>query len=157
MTLGGRNVFRPLQMLLAAMVAVVTLTILAHAAETAATANRAATTYKITPGESSGNITPAVNMPVMILADQTGTVCGCDDVGSTLMTVVHSTVDGELVWNGFESNGGGLTTGFSPTAGTHIVYVDWSHVVDLEVTNATSFHVYNAGSETANGTVTLIW
>ncbi len=73
------------------------------------------------------------------------------------MTVVNSSVDGELVWNGFESNGGGLTEGFSPSAGTHIMYIDFGHAVDLEVTNGTSFHVHNAGGETANGTVTLLF
>jgi len=95
---------------------------------------------------------------VLIIADQTGVTCDCDDVGSSLMTVVSSTNDRELVWNGFESNGGGLTSGFSPTAGTHIMFIDFGHVVDLQVTNATSFHVHNAStSETYNGNVTLIW
>ena len=43
------------------------------------------------------------------------------------MTVVNSSVDGELVWNGFESDKRGLTTGSSTTAGTHIMFTDFSH------------------------------
>jgi hypothetical protein len=148
---------RPAQFALAAVVAVTTLTVLAHAAQSLATANRVSVVYKVAPGKNGTNITPASNLPVMIVADQIGTACDCDDVGSSFMTVVNSSNDEELVWNGFESNGGGLTSGFSPAAGTHIMYIDFGHAVDLEVTNGTSFHVHNAGSDTANGNVTLIW
>jgi hypothetical protein len=157
MTPGKHRFARMMQFVLAAIVAVTTIAVLTHATEAVATARRVSVNYNLSSGSSSGNITPASNLPVTITADQIGTVCGCDDVGSSFMTVVRSSVDGELVWNGFESNGGGLTTGFSPTPGTHIVYTDFSHVVDLEVSNSTSFHVHNGGSETANGTVTLIW
>ena len=146
------------KLLLAAIVATVTLAVAAHAAQTITTPNAASFTYDVGPGANSGNITPAADKPVMILADQIGTVCDCDHVGSSLMTVVNSSVDRELVWNGFESNKGGLTEGFSPVLGTHIMFIDFGHVVDLEVSNATSFHVHNASTTTTyNGNVTLIW
>jgi hypothetical protein len=159
MTAHNRSFVRLTKFFLAAIVATVTFAVLGHAVQTITTPNSASFAYSLAPGASGGNITPASNLPVMILADQTGTVCGCDNVGSSLMTVVNSTVDGELVWNGFESTRGGLTSGFSPTAGTHIMFTDFSHLVDLEVTNATSFHVHNSSSssETYNGNVTLIW
>ena len=144
---------------LAAVVAILTLSVMVHATQVITTPNAASASYSLAPGANSANITPAVNMPVMILADQTGTVCHCDNVGSSLMTVVNSTIDGELVWNGFESNRGGLTSGFSPTAGTHIVFTDFAHLVDLQVSNGTSFHVHNSSASTAtyNGNVTMIW
>jgi hypothetical protein len=158
MTVVSRNFIRPAQFVLAAIVAITTLVVVAHAAESLATAQKMSIAYKLAPGANSGAIKPVANTPVLILADQTGVACDCDDVGSSLMTVVNSTVDRELVWNGFESNNGGLTSGFSPVAGTHIMYIDFGHVVDLEVSNATSFHVHNAStSETYNGTVTLVW
>jgi hypothetical protein len=157
MTTLSRDFGRPSTFILAAIVAIATLAVLAHAAEAVATPKSMKITYKLAPGANSPAIKPVANTPVLILADQTGVACGCDDVGSSLMTVVNSTVDGELVWNGFESNNGGLTTGFSPSAGTHIMYIDFAHLVDLEVSNATSFHVHNSGGETYNGTVTLIW
>jgi hypothetical protein len=157
MTSGKHRFVRMMQFVLAAIVAVTTIAVLTHATEAVATARRVSVNYNLSSGSSTGNITPASNQPVTIIADQTGTVCGCDDVGSSLMTVVRSSVDRELVWNGFESNGGGLTTGFSPIAGTHIMYIDFGHAVDLEVSNSTSFHVHNGSSEAANGTVTLIW
>jgi hypothetical protein len=154
-----RRFIRAGKFLLAATVATVTFVVLGQAVQTVTTPNSASFAYSLAPGASGGNITPASNLPVTIIADQVGTVCACDNVGSSLMTVVNSTVDGELVWNGFESNRGGLTSGFSPTAGTHIMFTDFSHLVDLEVTNATSFHVHNSASSsfTYNGTVTLIW
>jgi len=144
---------------LAAAVATVTLAVLGHAVQTINTPNAVSIAYNLAPGGNSGSITPPLNTPVLILADQVGTVCGCDNVGSSLTTVVNSTVDGELVWNGFESNRGGLTSGFSPTAGTHIVFTDFGHRVDLEVSNATSFHVHNSSGSASvyNGNVTLIW
>jgi hypothetical protein len=89
------------------------------------------------------------------VADQIGGVI--DDVGSSLLTLVNSRFDGELVWNGFESNGGGLTTGFSPIAGTHIVFIDFAHQVDLQVNNATSFKVHNGTAFPVRGNVTMIW
>jgi len=146
-------------LVLAAVVAILTLSVMVHATQVITTPNAASASYRLAPGADSANITPALNTPVMILADQTGVVCNCDNVGSSLMTVVNSTVDGELVWNGFESNRGGLTSGFSPIAGTHIVFIDFAHLVDLQVSNATSFHVHNSSSSTVtyNGNVTMIW
>jgi hypothetical protein len=159
MTLRSHNYARPAKLVLAAIVATVTFAVLGHAVQTITTPNAASFAYSLLPGTNSGSIAPVLNTPVMILADQTGVVCGCDDVGSSLMTVVNSTVDGELVWNGFESNRGGLTSGFSPAAGTHIVFIDFGHLVDLQVSNATSFHVHNSSSSSFryNGNVTLIW
>ena len=159
MTLRSRSFGRLAKLVPAAIVATVTFAVLGHAVQTITTPNSASFAYSLAPGANGGNITPAFNTPVMILADQTGVVCGCDNVGSSLMTVVNSTVDGELVWNGFESNRGGLTSGFSPIAGTHIMFIDFSHLVDLQVNNATSFHVHNSSTSgvTYNGNVTLIW
>jgi hypothetical protein len=159
MTLPSCSSGRPVKFVLAAIVATVTLAVLGHAVQTITTPNALSVAYNLVPGGNSANIAPVFNLPVMILADQTGTICGCDNVGSSLMTVVNSTVDGELVWNGFESNRGGLTSGFSPVSGTHIMFIDFSHLVDLEVTNATSFHVHNSSSSSQryNGNVTLIW
>ena len=158
MTLHVGSFVRPAKLVLAAIVATSTLAVLAHAVQSITTPNSASFAYNLAPGANSANITPAANIPVLIIADQTGVTCNCDDVGSSLMTVVNSTVDRELVWNGFESNRGGLTSGFSPTAGTHIMFIDFGHSVDLEVSNATSFHVHNASATaTYNGTVTLVW
>lgn len=142
--------------LLATLVATVTFAVLAHAVQTISTASAMTVAYDVAPGASSGNITPAANLPVLVLSDQT--VINC--VNSSLVTIVNSSgQDNALVWNGFETKGQGFTQGFNTTAGTHIVYTDYCDLVDLEVTNATSFHVHNAATSTytAKGNVTLIW
>jgi hypothetical protein len=159
MTSPIRSIVGPARFLLAAIVALTTFAVVGHAVQNVTTPNSASFTYSLAPGDSGANITPTANVPTLILGDQTGVASDTDDVGSSLMTVVNSTQDRELVWNGFESNKGGLTSGFSPTAGTHIMYIDFSHLVDLEVTNGTSFHVQNSSTNTvtANGNVTLIW
>lgn len=156
MTNRSRSLARSLKFLLVAMVTTVSFAVLAHAVQTITTPSAMSVSYSLTPGSNSGNITPPANLPVLVLADQT--TAGC--VNSSLMTMVNSAgQDGELVWNGFETRAQGLTQGFSPQAGTHIVFADFCNAVDLEVTNATSFHVHNSASSgiTAKGNVTLIW
>ena len=159
MTLRISSFVRPAKFILAVIVAALTLAVVGHATQTIVTSNSAVYTYTLNPGQTGENISPPADTPVWITADQTGTVCGCDDVGSSFMTLVNSSNDGGLVWNGFESNKGGLTTGYSPTLGTHIMYIDFLHNVDLEVNNGTSFHVTNSSSNgaTANGSVTMDW
>ena len=45
----------------------------------------------------------------------------------------------------------------SAAAGTHIVYLDFSHQVDIQVASADTFVVHNASSGTRTGNVTVIW
>ncbi len=156
MEIGNRSFVRAGKFLVVAVIATVTFAVLGHAVQTVTNPNAATFVYSLAPGGNSANITPAANLPVLVLADQT--TVGC--VNSSLVTIVNSVgQDAELVWNGFETRAQGLTQGFSPAAGTHIVYTDWCDAVDLEVTNATSFHVHNSNTSTftAKGNVTLIW
>jgi hypothetical protein len=159
MTLRISSFVRPAKFILAVIVGALTLAVVGHATQTIVTSNSAVYTYSLVPGQTGENISPPADTPVWIIADQTGTVCGCDRVGSSLMTLVNSSVDGELVWNGFESNKGGLTAGFSNALATHIMFIDYLHTVDLEVNNGDSFHVANSSSSayTANGSVTMDW
>jgi hypothetical protein len=143
-------------LLSAALVATVTFAVAAHAVQTITTPNAANIAYNLNPGTTTGAITPVANLPVLVLGDQI--LSGC--VGSSVTTIVNSAgQDNELVWNGIESNGQGFTAGFAPTAGTHIMFIDWSGCdkVQLEVNNATSFRVHNLNSIRQQGNVTLIW
>lgn len=138
--------------IVAALVAILTLAAPAHAVETLL--NAFAQSYDLAPGASSGAITPSANLGVTVLADQTSG----GNVGSTIVTVLNSAGhNNELVWSGLESNNGGPVSAASSTPGTHIVYIDYSHCVDLEVNNATSFIVHNACSTTQMGSVKEIW
>jgi hypothetical protein len=144
---------------LAAVVATLTFAVVAHAVQAITTPNAATVAYSLAQGTSSAGITPVVNKPVFVMGDQM--VAG--NVGSSDMTIVNSNPgDGNLDWNGIESNGGGTTTGASATTGTHIIFIDHFHCVDLEVNSATSFRVTNPFNEfcflgTQKGNVTLIW
>jgi hypothetical protein len=66
-----------------------------------------------------------------------------------------------MVWVGLESGTGGTTTtttaGISSSAGTHIVYIDFGHGVDIQVNSADTIRVHNAGGFTVAGNVTLVW
>ena len=51
-----------------------------------------------------------------------------------------------------------ITQGASSTAGTHIVYIDFSHTVDIRVASADTILIHNgADSGTRAVNVTLIW
>ena len=50
-----------------------------------------------------------------------------------------------------------ITSGFSGTAGTHIVYLDYSHLVDIQVASTDTFIIHNANTIAMAGVVTLIW
>jgi hypothetical protein len=137
----------------AALVATLTCAVAAHAVQTITTANAATVVYNLAGGAVSAPITPPANLPVFVMGDQT--VAGC--VGSSDMTVVNSAgQQNQLVWNGIE-DGGGFTSGVSAVVGTHMMFIDLCHQVQLEVFNATSFRVHNGNAVVQKGNVTEIW
>jgi len=130
-----------------ALGAVLTFAVAAQAAEKTVK-------YNLANGANSTPIKPVANKPVFVMGDQTT----AGNVGSGEMTVVNSNPgDGELVWSALESDGGGPSAGFSPTPGTHILFIDFGHCVDLEVNDASSFVVHNACGIQQTGSVTLTW
>ena len=139
----------------AALVATVTFAVAAHAVQTVTTPNAVIIAYNLAPGANSAVITPAANVPVFVMGNEN--VPG--DVGSSNMTVTNATGEGGVTWNGIESSSGGFTSGASSTAGTHMMFIDQFHNVDIQVNNATSFRVHNTTGTilTAKGDVTLIW
>ena len=65
-----------------------------------------------------------------------------------------------LEWVGLESAWPGaqtITKGFSAVLGTHIVYLDWQHLVDIEVTNPGVIRVRNSATSLRQGIVTLMY
>ena len=140
-------------LVLAAVVVSLTLAVMVHATQVITTPNAASFTYSLAASASSAAITPPADTPVLVVGDQTT----AGNVGSSLLTLVSSTTSSELVWNGFESRGGGLTSGFTGAPGVHMVFIDLSHGVDLQVNNATSFKVVNSLGATQKGKVIMIW
>jgi hypothetical protein len=109
--------------------------------------------YTLVAGASSKPITPPANQPVLVMGVQT--TIGYRGVGQVSMLRIS---DSFLEWVGLESPATAtITSGFSGAAGTHIVYLDYSGQVDLEVNDGNSFVVHNGASGTRTGQVTLIY
>jgi|SRR5215469_15278210 len=149
------KVYRLTRFLLAATVATVTLAVTVHAIASVTTPNVAAYSYSLAPGASSASINPVASQPVWVVGVQNS--LGYRGVGRVALLHVPSSF---LEWTGIESpSAAAITSGFSGTAGTHIVYLDYSHYVDIEVAGTDSFVVKNSSSSpyTATGVVTLLW
>lgn len=140
-------------LLLAAVVAMMALSISMHATQTITTPNAAKVTYNLAAGASSTAVTPVESVPVLVMGVQNN--LGYRGVGQVSMLHVPSSF---LEWTGIESPASAaLTSGFSGTAGTHIVYLDYSHLVDIQVASTDTFLIHNANTIAMSGVVTLIW
>src|SRR5581483_7874295 len=149
-------VSRVVSLLLSVVVVTLTLAIVVpgiHAYTTVA--NAAVLTYNLAPNTNSAAITPATGRPVLVMG-----VCntvGVRGVGQVRM--LHPAAAPEfLEWTGLESiSGSTITSGFSDVAGTHILYLDFAHEVDIKVASPNTFVVHNGASGNRDGNVTLIW
>jgi hypothetical protein len=109
--------------------------------------------YSLAPGASSAPITPPAGQPVQVMGVQNEV--NFRGVGQVTMLRAAGSF---LEWTGLESTSpSSITEGFSGTSGTHILYLDFSHQVDLQVSNGDSFMVHNASTGLRTGVVTLIW
>ena len=71
---------------------------------------------------------------------------------------MQSSVAPLITWVGLESpNGAAITQGGSSAAGTHIVFINYYHLVDIQVASADTIRVHNGSAGTLAGSVTLIW
>lgn len=153
------TITRVAQLLLTGVVATLTLAIVAHATQTITVPNAASVSYALAAGANSGAITPVADAPVLVMGVQTAV--GNRGVGH--VTMLRPTVAPNfLEWVGLESTGGlgagaAITQGFSGLVGTHIVYLDFSHTVDIEVNTPTSFRIHNGNAAAQTGVVRLIW
>ena len=144
---------RVVRLLLAGFVAVVALNIGMHATQSITTPNASKVTYNLAAGASSAAVNPAESTPVLVMGVQNN--LGYRGVGQVTMLHIASSF---LEWTGLESPAAAaITTGFSGTAGTHIVYLDYSHLVDIQVASTDTFIVHNANTIAMSGVVTLIW
>jgi len=127
--------------------------VVAHASQTLTVPNAAVYTYNLAAGANSAAITPVSNQAVMIMGVQT--TLGYRGVGSaTLLHVPASFIE----WVGLEStSGSAITQGFSGSAGTHILYLDFSHQVDVQVAGTDTIYIHNGAAAQRTGSLTLIW
>jgi hypothetical protein len=147
------NFSRVTTLLLAGFVAVVALNIGMHATQTITTPNASKVAYSLNAGASSTAVNPAESVPVLVMGVQND--LGYRGVGEVTLLHVPSSF---LEWTGIESPAAAaITSGFSGTAGTHIVYLDYSHLVDIQVASTDTFVIHNANTISMAGVVTLVW
>jgi hypothetical protein len=141
--------------LLSALVAVLAGAVFKQAFAVVEGPNALLVNYSIAPGANSTAITIAENESVFVMGCQTAV--GYRGIGSVSMLHIPGSF---LEWVGLESpTPSSITSGFSGVAGTHVVYLDYSHLVDIEVHSPDTFVVQNSASSpiTATGSVTIIW
>jgi hypothetical protein len=142
-------------LLLALIVGALTLTCTARAVQATTTPNAGIGGYTLAAGANSGLFTPAANQPVLVMG--TCTTVGNRGVGHVTM-LRTSIAPMFLEWSGVESPAAAaITSGFSSAVGTHIVYLDFSHQVDIEVASVSQFRVHNGSGVAQTGYVTMIW
>jgi len=144
---------RPGVILLATVVAIITSVVVANATQSITTPNAAFISYSLATGANSAAITPATNKSVLVMG--CCTTSGGISIGQVSLLHTPSTAIG---WVGLESAAGAaITSGFSATAGHHIVYIEANHQVDIQVASADTIQIHNSSAGTRVGNVTLVW
>ena len=138
---------------MATVVAIITSMVAANATQTITTPNAAFISYSLAPGANSAVITPATNRWVLV----GGCCTTAGDLGVGQVSLLHSPSTG-FEWVGLESQpNAAITQGRNFTAGTHIVYIAFGHLVDIQVASADTIRVHNGNVATRAGNVTLVW
>jgi len=109
--------------------------------------------YNLAAGKTSAPITLPANVPVHLMGVQL--TVGFRGVGEADILSVPSNF---LEWVGLNStSSGAIVQGFSGTAGTHIVFIDFSQQVDVQVNSPTAIQITNLSSGTRTGNITMFW
>ena len=115
--------------------------------------NESIVTYKLKAGASMSIAPPASDKCIFVTG--CNTTDGDRGVGHVAMLYVPSTF---IEWAGINSAASGtITQGFSGTAGTQIVQIDYGGLVNLKVASTTKFEVVNSATSTQTGSVTMIY
>jgi hypothetical protein len=147
---------RPGVILMATVVAIITSMVAANATQTITTPNAAFVSYNLAAFTSSAAITPVTNKSVLVMGCCTTAV----QEGVGQVSLLHTSSAG-MGWVGLESYKFGstptITSGASATAGHHIVWIDGSHQVEIQVASADTILIHNISTGTRAGSVTLVW
>jgi len=148
-----KSLCRFASLLLAVLVASLTFVIVAQATQTITTPNALFFAYSLGAGANSAAITPVAGQAVLVMGTQTA--LGFRGVAHVTLLRISGSF---LEWVGLESTAGAaITQGFSGVAGAHIVFLDFSHQVDIRVASPNTFVVHNGSTGVRTGNVTMIW
>ena len=139
---------------MATVVAIITSMVAANATQTITTPNAAFVSYSLAGVADSAPIALATNR--WVLVGGCCTTASDQGIGQVSLQHVPNT---KIVWFGLETTTPAtITSGSSATLGTHIVYIDATHHVDIQVANADTIRVHNSlAGGTLAGNVTLVW
>ncbi len=138
---------------MATVVAIITSIVVANATQTITAPNAVKITYSLAAGANSAAITPATNTSVLVM----GCCSSGTDLGVGQVSLLHFSGAG-VRWVGLESTpNSAITQGFSFTAATHIVFIDFDHLIDIQVAGTDTILVHNGEAATRAGNVTLVW
>ena len=119
-------------------------------------ANRLVIPYNLAPGGTTGAIGLPANTPLQVTGIQTA--LGYRSVGSAALLRVP---DAFIAWTGLESvwSGGNstITSGWTNAVGAHVLFLDFAHLVDIQVNNANSIRIHNASGNTMTGSIVITW
>lgn len=139
---------------LAMAVFLITSVVLVNAAITVTVPNAASFPFNLPAGGTMAIAVPAVNQPVLLM----GATYTVGDRGVGHVSLLRaSSAPAFLMWTGLESQPSAITQGFSAALGTHIVFIDFAHDVDVEVHSAAAIRVHNQALALRTGRVTMIW
>jgi hypothetical protein len=110
-------------------------------------------TFDLAAGGVSDPITVPPNVPVSL----TGVVLTSGSRGVAQASLLSA--PGALIqWVGLESTAAAvITQGFTAVQGVHVLYLDFNHLVDVEVDSSTTIRVHNESTGQRSGVVTLTW
>ena len=144
---------RPGVILMATAVVIITSMVVANAVQAITTPNAAFVTYSLAAGANSAPITPATNRSVLVM----GCCTTAADVSVGQVSLLHI-AGNSIRWVGLESfSPAAITSGSGGPAGTHIVWIDLAHQVDIRVASADTILIHTGTGITVAGNVTLIW
>ena len=146
----------PLSLLVAAIVGALAVMVTVNVSAVSTTPNAALYPFSLKSGASSTPVTPPVDHPIMLI----GTSTTVGDRGTGFVSLEHASGT-FLMWTGLNSitTGGPptITGGFTGTAGTHIVQIDFMGGVFINVNSADTFVVTNTNSFSVTGSVLMIY
>ena len=143
---------------MAIVVVIITSMVAANATQTITAPNAAFISYSLAPNTNSAVITPATNRWVLVGGCCTATLLQGVGQVSLLHIPTSPVLTGLIGWVGLEAYGpSAITQGRTNAAGTHIVWIDSNHQVDIRVASADTILVHNGAVSTMAGNVTLIW
>ena len=137
----------------ATLICVLAGSVVASAYQTFTVPNAAFYSYDLLAGANSAPITPPSNQAVLMM----GTGTSVSERGVAMATILHIPA-GFIEWVGLESTlNSGITQGYSAATGTHILYLDFAHQVDVQVASADTIWIHNGAAAERTGNLELIW